>query len=415
MIYFKHSELVSDYHVSLKTVHNWIDAVRQGKLELQLHEQNGRTYIANTPSNLIVLGSLVDKGKKYRNTLHHKVVDPQEEFYEVYSRRQMLDIISNLTIHREIPQQYNYLDGGADRWNNWMQRLEEDEAASILKGTIELIDTNLATLDRLLENKKYVNVIDVGVGNALPGKQLIGHLLEKGQLKRYIALDISQSMLDIAKNNITKWFGGRVNFEGHVRDISFERFDDLLVDDMLGKDNEDTINLVLVLGSTPANFRFPMDVLRVIYGSMGSSDLLLYTRKPDTRASRRYFDFSPSKGDKSATVISPIFTLVLDLLNIEAAFYEPEMGFDEKTRMRYIQIRLKTALTIRFQLDGVERDVSFEKGDTILLLRVWHQTILELISQFEEVGFTLFHSTLTRDKEYLMTISGVAQDSTSSH
>src|SRR6266702_2637814 len=124
MKYFKHSELVNEYHVSLKTVHNWIDATKQGKLDLQLHTEKNKTYIANTPTNLVTIDALANKGKKYRNTLHHKVVTPKPEFYDLYTSRQILDIISNLNIHHEIPRQYNYMDGGADNWDSWLQRLE---------------------------------------------------------------------------------------------------------------------------------------------------------------------------------------------------------------------------------------------------------------------------------------------------
>jgi SAM-dependent methyltransferase len=407
MHYFKHSELVNDYHVSLKTVHNWIDAAKQGKLELSLCNKNGRTYIASTPANHLVLDTLANNGKKYRNTLHHKIISPKPEFYSTYNRRQVLDIISNLTIHHELPQQYNYLDGGAINWDDWMNRLADDDSTNILKGTVELINDNLDSLDKLLDGYKKVNIIDVGVGNAHPSRPLLEHLAGKGTLNRYIAIDISQGMLNIAKQNVTKWLGDKARFEGHVRDISYERFDDLLIDDMLGNKANETLNLVLVLGSTVANFRFPMDVLRVIYGSMGSQDLLLYTRKPDTRVSRHYFDFSIDKAD---TTISPLFTHALGLLNIDPSLYTAEMGFNEETRMRYIQIRLKTAFTIRFSFGNSVRDVVFEKGDTILLLRVWHQTILELISQFDEMGFTLLQSSLTKDREYLLTISGVVAD-----
>lgn len=407
MLYFKHSELVNDYHVSLKTVHNWIDAAKQGKLDLGLHEKSGRTYIANTPANLVVLDRLADKGKKYRNTLHHKVVTPKPEFYKTYNRRQTLDIISNLTIHHEIPQQYNYLDGGAINYDDWMNRLADDESTNILKGTVELMGDNLDAIEKLLVGYKRVNVIDVGVGNAHPSKPLLEYLLHNGLLHRYIAIDISQSMLDIAEQNVAEWFDHRVQFEGHVRDISYERFDDLLVDDMLGCDADETINLVLVLGSTVANFRFPMDVLRVIYSSMGSDDLLLYTRKPDTRVARRYFDFNL---EESKTTVSPLFTFALSMLNIDESLYAAEMGFNEATRMRYVQIRLKTAMTIRFEFDNGTQDVIFEKGDTILLMRVWHQTVMELISQFEGMGFTLLRSSLTKDREYLLTISGVVAD-----
>lgn len=404
MLYFKHSELVNNYHVSLKTVHNWIDAAKQGKLEVQLHERNGRTYIANTPTNLIALENLADKGKKYRNTLHHKVVTPRAEFYELYSPRQILDIISNLNIHREIPRQYNYLDGGANNWDNWLKRIANEQTSNLLKGTVELLHNNLGVILRLLEGKRRVNVIDIGVGNAFPIQELLGNLLDRGLLHRYIGIDISQSMLDIAEKNITEWFGGRVNFEGHLRDMGFERFDDLLISDMLGSRSEETINLVLLLGATPANFRNPTDILKVTYGSLGNNDLFVYTDKRDTEAARRYFDFGSQAG---AAQLSPNHSFILSLMNIDPSIYEPEMGYDSAKRMRYIRIRLNTALTIQFKFRGVERSVNLEKGDTILLFRYWHQTVLELISDFEEVGFTLLHSSLTNNREYLLTISGV--------
>lgn len=407
MIYFKHSELTNDYHVSLKTVHNWIDAAKQGKLDLQLHEQTGRTYIANTPGNIIVLDKLASKGKKYRNNLHHKVVSPKTEFYDLYNKRQILDIISNLNIHNEIPRQYNYFDGGANNWDNWLRRLKDDSTSNLLKSTIKLLQDNLAPLDQLLGEGIKVNVIDVGVGNAAPVQGLLQHLVDQGRLHRYIALDISERMLKIAERNIHEWFGGKVRFEGYIRDISYERFDDLLIDDMLGSEPENVINLVLLLGATAANFRNPMDVLRAIYGSMGDHDLLVYTDKSDSESSRRYFDFNPQVG---AVQLSPSHSFILGLLNIDESLYDAEMGFNAQMRMRYIRIRLKTALTIKFRVAGGKRDVSFEKGDTILLLRVWHQTVLGRISEFQEVGFTLLHANVTKDREYLLTISGLNKD-----
>ena len=317
-------------------------------------------------------------------------------------------MISNLTSHHEIPQQYNYLVGGGTIWDNWINRLSSVDTSITIKGTIQLLASNVAAIDKLIEDYDQVNLIDVGIGNALPGKGLLTHLLERGKLHRYVGIDISQSMLEIAEQNVKTWFGDKVRFEGHVRDISFERFDDLLVDDMLSTSKK-TVNIILLLGSTPANFRFPVDVLRVIYGSMGTNDMLIYTCKPDTNSARRYFDFSLQKGENK---LSPIFSFVLGQLNIDTSLYETEMGFNEQARMRYIQIRLKTALTVRLAFESGIFDVNFEKGDTILVLRVWHQTSVELITKFDEVGFSLLRSSLTKDRNYLMTVFGVASDAT---
>ena len=83
------------------------------------------------------------------------------------------------------------------------------------------------------------------------------------------------------------------------------------------------------------------------------------------------------------------------------------MNFDQQKRVRFIQVRLKVGLTIKFKFENGEREVSLEKGETILLWRAWHQTALEIIAEFEKVGFTLLQSSLTKDRQFLLTISGV--------
>jgi len=404
MMYFKHSELATKYHVSLKTVHNWIGSAKEGKINLQLHQENGKTYIANTIDNASMLKALANKGKKYRNTLHHKVISPKPEFYQLFNRRQTLDIIYNLSIHYEIPLKYSYFNGGAIEWDKWIQRLDREDSPSTYTSTVKLLQSNLDRIDFLLQGHSRINVIDIGVGNAMPVRGLLAHLLERGVLNRYIAIDMSEEMLHIAERNIKEWFGDKVKFEGHVRDISFERFDDLLVDDMLSDNSSEVVNLALLLGATLVNFRSPVDILRTIYGSMGQEDVLIYTLKPDTEASRNYFDFSAQPGQNS---LASTHNMVVDLLNIDETLCDLEMGFNEQKRMRYVRVRLKTALTIEFVSDHGKRNVDLEKGDTILLWRARHQTPLEIISDFEDAGFTLLHSSLTKDRQYLMTISGV--------
>jgi uncharacterized SAM-dependent methyltransferase len=405
VLYFKHSELAEIYHVSLKTVHNWIDSAKQGKIALQLHEHNGKTYIANNAANVASLEAQAEKGKKYRNNLHHKIATPTDDFYSIYSRKQILDIISNLSIQREIPRQYNYFDEGAVNWEKFALKQETDEGPSLLKSTIELLRANYNAIDLLIGAHDQVNVIDIGPGNAVPVKELLEHLLDKGILHRYIALDISEEMLQIAKRNIKEWFGDRVKFEGYVRDITYERFDDLIVDDMLDKDAGRTLNLALLFGATPMNFPAPYDILKVIYSSMGAEDLLIYTDKPDTAAERRSFDVNA--GAAATTALSPKYSFIFDLLNIDESFYDVEMSFNSQKRVRFIQVRLKVGLTIKFQFENGEREVTLEKGETILLWRAWHQTALEIISEFEKVGFTLLQSSLTKDRQFLLTISGV--------
>lgn len=404
MQYFKHSEITATYKVSLKTVHNWIDTAKQGKIGLKLYSYKSRTYIANTSENVTLLDQLSEKGKKYRNALHHKVAHPIPDFYKFYSRKQILDIIFNLNIHREIPRQYNYFSQGAVNWSKYSEEMWTSKTPNILKSTVGLINANLSTIDKLLEGRSRVNVIDIGPGNAMPVRPLLEHLLEKGVLHRYIALDISEEMLQIAKRNIKKWFGDKIQMEGYVRDITYERFDDLLVDDMLDENADKTLNLALLLGATPVNFQSPRDLLKVIYSSMGSDDLLIYSSGVDTPTNRRYFS---SNADAGASALSSKYSYIFDLLNIDESTYDVEMGFNTEKRVRYIRVRLKVGLTINFKFESGERNVKLDKGDTILLWRAWHLTALEIITLFDQTGFTLQEASLARDRQFLLTISGV--------
>lgn len=407
MLFFKHAELAAQYHVSLKTVHNWIDEARQEKINLELYIHNGRTYVANNPSNIATLDRLVEERKKFRNTVHHKIIKPKEEFYTVFSRQQILDLITNLTVHREILRQYNYFDKGAEYWQGHVSGMLHDPGDNILKATVELLRVNMGTIARMTTGKKRINVIDIGPGEVTPSKELLEFLVDQNLLHKYIAIDVSSRMLEIAERRIKESFGNKVVFEGHIKDIRHERFDDLLVDDMLTVNAEDTLNIALFLSSTAYNFKDPATSFKTVCSSLGQNDILICSDKCDTAISRRWSNYNTKT---TATGLPLIHRYVFDVLNLDESLYNVEMGFNEKTRMRYIQVRLKCALTISFKVDDGERSISFAKGDAILLLRVWHNSATEIIQGVEAAGFELLQASLSSDRQFMLTIMGVTAE-----
>jgi uncharacterized SAM-dependent methyltransferase/transposase len=405
MNYFKNVELAQKYSVSESTVRNWVRMAKQGKLELVLSAASGRLYVANSPSNMPIIDKLVEENRKYRNSLAAKSIAPRPQFYEVFTQSQIYDIVRNLEIHHEVSRQYNYFDGGADKWAEYVERLASENESNLLNRTTGLITENQSYLDRRLAKYKCVNVVDIGVGNALPAKELLSHLLEQGVLGRYIAIDISAEMLEIAKRNIKGWFGDRVIFEGHQMDITYERFAGILTKDYLKKRGRDSTNLILFLGGTADNLRSPDDAFRTINESMNPSDLLLYTNKLETEEMRpQWFDYTAKPGKLS---LAPTHRLVFDLLNIDESLYDVEMGFDAQTRQRYTRTRLKLALKLKFDFDDGERTIEFEKGDTILLWRSWQMTAPDVAAQFDRNGFYALHSSQTEDRKYIMTLAEV--------
>lgn len=407
MLYFKHADFAKKFHVSLRTVRNWIEAASSGKLDLDLHVEDGKTYVANTARNISIIAELTKSRRKFRNSKSSKTIAPQPEFYSIYNEHQIYDIATNLEIHHEIPRQYNYFNGGANHWDKYAERLMVEETPNLINSTVRLLKNNQGYIDDLLARFKNVNVIDVGVGNAHPVKDLLAHLIDQNKLRRYIALDISPNVLEIARQNIQQWFGDKVAFEGYEHDINYDRFSELLIEEYARKDASETVNLVLLLGGTLSNMRTPDAGYKIIHDSMGINDILIHTTKLDTEATRNYFDFDLAPGE---TRLAPIHSLVVDLLSIDKSFYEVEMGYDPTLRQRFERIRLNVSLSIKFNFKNGERVVELNKGDAILTWRGLQQTAEDVNRQFNSNDFYLLHSSQTDDREYILTVSRVKHD-----
>lgn len=402
MKYFKNTELAKIYNVSEKSVRNWIESAQSGKLDLQLQQEKDKFYIANTTKNTSVIEGLVTRGKKYKNTRGYKRIKPSEKFYRFFNSKEIFDIISNIDIHREIPHQYSYFNEGAVYWDLYTNKLAEEKLPNALHYNHQLLQLNFSYLDDLLEPYQAVNVIDIGPGNGMPVKQLLQHLNKKSLLRRYIALDISQDMLDIARQNVKSWFGEAVQFEAHVRDINYDRFNDLIMTESFGK--EGIINLVLFLGDTISNFRDSDHALTTIHDSMGKNDLLIFSGKLDTEKSRRYFDFNvasrdPRLGFRGKTM--------LDLLGIDASYYSVEEIFNKERRARQRQIRLNVALSIEFELDGERQLLELHKDETLLLWQARHRNAIEIINEFDRNNLELLQTTETKDQQYFKVIAKI--------
>lgn len=405
MQYFRNADIEKEYPVNESTVRRWIRMSKEGKLDLALVEVGNKAYVANTARNIETIKRLIENNRKFRNPRAAKRVAPRPEFYKLYNQAQIYDIVTNLSVHHEIPRQFNYFDGGAHNWDNYVQHLMADKVPSQPASTIKLLEKNRGYIDDLLDRYKRINVVDIGPGNVLPVRDFLAHLVNEGKLGRYLALDVSAEMLDIARANVKEWFGGAVSFEGYQMDINYERFSNLLAEESMRKDADKTVNIVLFLGGTPFNFRNPDRAFSVVHDSMDRGDLLFYTDKLDTQTNRRFFDFHTEP--EKLTALAPNHRFIFDLLNVDESFYDVEMGFDKELRQRYIQVRLKVALSITFNFDAGVRTVEFEKGDAILLWRFKQHTALEMEQFFDRNGFSAIQASQTDDQDYILLISRV--------
>lgn len=400
MLYFTNVRLAKRSGVSEGTVRKWIEKARAGEVELELHEHDGTFHVANTVKNLRSVELLASRSKQQtKNHFRRKTVQPTSEFYELYDQAQISDIISNLEIYREVPKQYSYFGPGAKRWDTYARRLWDEDEENTLTATIELLRSNVSNIVRLLDGYDRINVVDIGVGNALPVKDLLTNLLyDYGLLGRYLAIDISKDMLEIAESNIKEWFAGEISFEGYLRDVTYQRFGDLLQNES----QSNAANLVLLLGGTSENLRSPDEIFQVVHHSMGHNDLLVTSTKLDSEDARLYFDFHTQE-DRAKLPLDR--RLMLARLGIDESLYEGEQGFDPTHRIRFNQARLKVDVAIEFEVDGRRRIVSMNKGDAIVLWLGRHITSEDAVNQLERSGFSLRGLSTTDDENFLLTLS----------
>jgi len=408
--YFKNTELAKRYNISEATVRNWIKYSREGRVLLELVKQKDRWYVANNISNIPIIEELIRQNRKYRNSFSLRTIHPSPRFFEVFNEDQIYDIVRSLELHHEIPHKYSYFGEGARLWDRYIKQLFIAGTSSVLTGTIELLSDNYSHIERHLAGFDKVNVIDIGVGNAIPVKDLLARLIRQDKLNRYVALDFSRDVLNIAKQNLQEEFGGGFRFEGYTLDIVHERFPKVSIEDYFRSEGK-IINLVLFLGGTCTNLRAPSDAFRSISESLNAGDLFIYTGKLASKSALpEWFEHEFKRNNLEKPEIADQERVVFDLLGIQESFYDIEVGFDESLGLRYARTKLKVAIKIEFALKQGRRTLVFEKGDSILLWRAWRTTPDDLTGMLRKGGFYLLHSSQTQDHNYILTIAEVQKD-----
>lgn len=404
MRYFRNTELAKLYGISEKTVRNWVKQAQEGKLELDLYnEKNGKTYVADTTRSAVTIRQQVEEGRKYHNSRTHKIIRPKSEFYEIYSDEQRFDIISHLEKFNEFPFHYVHMGKGAEVCAQYYERLQNEPIANIQTTVGVFLKESESYLLSLFEDK--LNIIEIGGRTGLTTREFVGSIFKKDRLGKYIDLDISQDMITKNTANLKSWFGDTLDYGAFQKDVIRDRFDDVALGTSL--DGSNAKNLILLPSGTLYAFIDPRLALNNIGESMSSDDYFVMTTKLDTETARRYFDFNPSY---QSELLPQKELLLAESIGIEKSFYSVEQFYDEKERARKIQIRLKFDVTIEFDLPGGAKSLHFRKGEAILLWRAWHQTMEEIIQEFNECGFNVMQAVKSPDEQYAMIIAKVKTD-----
>lgn len=184
----------------------------------------------------------------------------------MFNKRQEAELITSIQGRGEIPLKFGYLGDGA---KNWEAIAKQRSGGGINLSEYSLLKKRVRDFTESFKNKNKINVIDLGCGDGTPVFPILDELKKQNIKFRYIPLDISQEMLDIAESKIKQKYSCEIYKK--LFDFELGNFSDITYD--LKSDGYS--NLLCFLGSTVGNFPDKGRVLANMRDSMGSDDFLI--------------------------------------------------------------------------------------------------------------------------------------------
>lgn len=305
----------------------------------------------------------------------------------MFSHSQKSELITAIKGRGEIPLKFAYISKeGTSRWDKIANIRSSEDVKGINSIEGNLLNAKVNDFLNSFKNLDKLNIIDIGPGNGYPVMPLLQPLKELGVKFRYVPVDISNEMLDLAVKNIKKEFP---DIEIRPIQLDFE----------LGNFAEETYrlreggfqNLMLFLGSTLGNQSDRSRVLTNFRDSMTSDDFLiigveLVNLNKIDKILKHY---------QGKDVADLVFTVAEDI-GIKQSDGKFEIFFNNEKHQVEIYFHFNKNIKVTFEGD----DISFEKDDKLLLAHSHKFTEWIFAKVLSEAGFRLELMTTSSEKGY---------------
>jgi uncharacterized SAM-dependent methyltransferase len=331
-------------------------------------------------------------------TFINHIAEPSSEFYSVFCQVEILEIIHALEVRREIPLKYSYKGGGAKIWNDFYIKYIVTKWYRSSNVEISLLKDNFQYINEITKSCQQLNIIDVGAGNSYPVKEFIRKLIKLGRLNKYVALDISEELLNRSEANIKKWFPS-LNFTSHTVDIENSCIPKHLLS---SKDNiqaNNTANIILHLGVTIGNHYNRQDAFKNFRDSMNKNDLLLFTNEI---GSNSQWDGKVRGGCNYHA--QQIFEWIKNSIGIRSEDCELIRKYDLQTDSVVANIKFSHNYKLNFCAMGIDKSIQIAEGEEITIWRHHKFEMPQLIQELKQAGLQLVHYSTNKYSSHIMVI-----------
>ena len=336
------------------------------------------------------------------STAGYHIAQPSSEFYAIFSQEEVLGIIDALESRREIPLKYSYKGRGGKIWDDFYLKYITPRWYRSSSTEIDLLRENFECINAYSQNCKKVNIVDVGAGNSYPVKEFVGRLHNLGRINKYIALDISEDLLKVSRENFTKWFPV-IDFTSHQIDIENNSLAQILLEIQANLEPEDTAQIFLHLGVTMGNHQNRAGVFKNFRDSMSKNDLLIFTNEI---GSSSQWDGRARGGFKYH--VEPVYSWIKNELGMRAEDCELVRKYDDKIDSIVANIKLRHPYTLSFRVGEIDKSVEISEGEEITIWRQHKYALPELQQDIERAGLQIVHYSTDKYLSNVMVICEVA-------
>ena len=337
------------------------------------------------------------------STQESRTAKPNSEFYSIFSTEEILGIIHALEVRREIPLKYSYKGRGAKTWDDFYRKYIIPRWYRTSNIEIDLLKENFEYINGTLVSSEKVNIIDVGSGNSYPVKDFIFQLNKLSIINKYIALDISEELLDLSRTNFRKWFP-LINFKSYAIDIENSSFSEILTKEK----NSQTDNIAKIffhLGVTIGNHHNRSGVLKNFRNSMVNNDLLVFTNEIGSNSqwdgkARGALDYHAEQ----------IYIWIKNKIGIRNEDCELVRKYDKKTDSVVAKIKFICNLNINFTLIDIDKNVEISEGEEITIWRHHKHEISEIKQEIEQAGLQIVHYSTNKYLSHIMVFCKIASN-----
>ncbi|MEI6729241.1 MAG: L-histidine N(alpha)-methyltransferase [bacterium] len=394
MGFFKNSQIAKLFKVSNTTITNWIEAAEKGLVNLELTTVGTRRVVIDNLQNRELLQILKNKGKKHVGRSNRKYVKPDPAIYKIFDDTQLAEIFTGIQSRNTIPYKYSFFDQGAKLWDknyNFKKNNHFNEYNTAMDAH-NLIEENLDRIFLSFEKFKgvnsHINLVDIGSGNGEPAAQFIEKLLAKGIQVKYLPIDFSQELLDIATKNIVEKFPN-VKVVPHLADLENSNISKILLENK----SEGDINFVLMLGIL-GNYKGDPAFLRRIRNSLSENDHLIL----GCQILSENIPLQPSSVNNFHTERTE---WIADCLGLKNYYYTDNIIKVKSHKLyEYRTIKINNDVTIALKIGNKEQIINLYENEDILVYEFSYLTEIKIIEMAMNEDFSIEYFTTNTKRNY---------------